>query len=461
MFFVLGLKNAWRNRARTALGIVSMAVAAMLFLSSATLSKGYPAAAFFPARQLMGGDILLIPGKNAISREDMAGGYTWRFGAKSLDNPNPAMGFDTIPYSYGTTQGFPTSGAARMPANRYQQALAALRANPAVRYAAVRRSLPFIVRAASSYAYGFLDARDIGEDLSTWQMESAIVSGSYLKATDEGLAGVSVTGWAGLQMPRTGAANLEIPRYTAVAKDDASTFLDYENPAIAAIQMKGAATFTEGGGAEARTLSAPAVFVSPSTLESLATAAGFPAEATYWGISVSLKDMATSENVAALLRREFRDFTVLPASQLTAAAVSRSAISAGVPMDMRRITEGIAFVTAALLSATNLTVLMLSRKNEIGILRALGATRLNIATMVLTESVWISLLGAVLGGLLTQPAIIWQLLSNKVGSDVMLAEVGSGLGKAVAFAAVSAALFGFLPVAKALRVTPAQVLRGE
>jgi predicted lysophospholipase L1 biosynthesis ABC-type transport system permease subunit len=262
-------------------------------------------------------------------------------------------------------------------------------------------------------------------------------------------------------MPRTGPANLEIPRYTAVAKDEESTFLDYENPILATIQMKGAATFTEGGGAEARTLSDPAVFVSAATLESLATAAGFPVEATNWGISVSLKDMATSENVAALLRREFRDFTVLPASQLTAAAVSRSAISAGVPMDMRRITEGIAFVTAALLSATNLTVLMLSRKNEIGILRALGATRLNIATMVLTESVWISLLGAVLGGLLTQPAIIWQLLSNKVGSDVMLAEVGSGLGKAVAFAAVSAALFGFLPVAKALRVTPAQVLRGE
>lgn len=461
MFFTLGLKNAWRNRGRTALGIVSMAIAAMIFLLSSTLSKGYPAVAFFPARQLLGGDIVLLPGKNALSREDMAGGYTWKFGAKSLDSPNPAMGFDTIPYSYGTIQGFPTSGSPAVSADRYQEALASLQSDPAVRYASIRQSLPFLMRTASSYAYGFLDARDIAEDLNTWDMESALASGSYLETSDQGLSGVAVSGWSGLQLPRTGAANVEIPRYTAIGKDGGSAYLDYENSVNAPIRMKGATSFTEGGGASQRTLSNPAIFVSPSTLDSLAAAAGYPVEATYWGISVTLKDMSTSENVAASLRREFSDFTVLPASQLSSAAVQRTAISTGVPMDMRRITEGIAFVTAALLSATNLTVLMLSRKNEIGILRALGATRSNIACMVLTESVWISLLGALFGGLLTQPAILWQLLSNKVGRDVVLREVGGGIGRLVGFAAASAVLFGFLPVAKALRITPAQVLRGE
>ncbi len=468
MFFSLGLKNAWRNRGRTALGIVSMAIAAVIFLSSATLSKGYPAVAFVPARQLLGGDIVLIPGKNALSREDMAaGGYTWRFTTKSLDTPNLAMGFDTTPYSYGTIQGFPTAGSPKVSAARMQEVLSSLQGNSAVRYAAIRRDLTFIQTGSPTstggptpYQYGFLDARDVGEDLNVWKMPSAIRSGSYLSLEDQGLVGVSVDGWASLRQTQANA-NLEIPRYTPATKDDGSNYLDYENPVAVTLKLKGAASFVEGSGAAARMLSNPVIFVSSSTLSELAGRAGYPDEATYWGISVTLKDMSISENVAAQLRRQFPDFTVLPASVLESAAAQGSSISTGVPMDMRAITQGIAFITAALLSATNLTVLMLSRKNEIGILRALGATRWNIACMVLTESIWVALLGALLGSVITQPAILWQLLSNKVARDAVMKEVGNGIGRSAAFATAAAVIFGFLPVAKALRITPAQVLRGE
>ena len=453
MFFALGLKNAWRNRGRTALGIVSMGIAAMIFLSSTTLSKGYPSMAFMPARQLLGGDIVLLPGKFALSREDMAGGYTWRFGAKSLDAPSLVMGFDTAPYSYGTLQGYPVSGSGEVTADRFQEVLAELKCDPSVRYASIRKGIPFLKQLGNGYQYGFLDARDIAEDLSTWDMASA-VRGSYLDPVDEGLVGVGVAGWEGLPLAPGGYARVEIPKY-------AGEHLDYEDPAVALFEITGLASFVEGAGRDQRTLSAPAIFVSDKTLSEVAALAGYPDEATYWGISVTLKDMSAAENVAALLRREFPDFTVFPAPQLTAAATQRTAVPAGVPMDMRKVTQGIAFVTAALLSATNLTILMLSRKTEIGILRALGATRWDIACMVLAESVWISLLGALIGSIITQPAILWQLLSNKVGREAVVREVGTGLGRAVAFAAVSAALFGLLPVAKALRVTPAQVLRGE
>jgi putative ABC transport system permease protein len=130
-------------------------------------------------------------------------------------------------------------------------------------------------------------------------------------------------------------------------------------------------------------------------------------------------------------------------------------------MDMRRVTELLSFMIAALLSATNLSVLMLARKTEIGILRALGATAWNISSMVLAESVWIALLGSIVGGAITQPAILWQLLSNSIDSGVVATTILANLGKAVGFSVAAAILFGFLPISKALRVTPAQVLRGE
>ena len=467
MFLSLGLWNAWRNRGRTALGMVSMAVAAILFLSSNTLSRGYPAGAFFATRQLLGGDIVLIPGKSALSREDLAaGGYTWRFQKKSLDRPDLVLGFDPSPYWYGTIQGVPTSGQSTLTAERYRAVVQSLQANRAVRYAAIRQSIPFLAQLppevitsrTPSYGYGFLDARDVAQDVETWRM-SSVTNGKYLAPGDDPMTGVACVGWSGL--PVSSRLTMEIPRYAGNAGAGAPGYLDYENPLRAVMNIKGFASFSEGGGATFRTMTDPVVFVAPSTLSALAGAAGFPEEATYWGISVTIKDMSELENVTALLRREFPDFTVFPASILESAAGGRSSISSAVPMDMRQVTEAIAFITAALLSATNLTVLMLSRKNEIGVLRALGATRSNIAVMILTESVWIALLGSVVGSIVTQPAILWQLLSNRAAGEAVMREVGNGMARAVGFSVAAAAIFGFLPVARALRITPAQVLRGE
>ena len=470
MFFYLGLKNAWRNRGRTALGIVSMAMAALIFLSNNTLSKGYPAAAFFATRQLLGGDILLIPSKDAISREDIArGDYTWVFRKKSYDSPNLAMGFEPSSYSYGTIGGTPNSQAQISKADRLRQVLEVLQQDSSVVRAFIRRSLPFLAAlppekgspAERSFGYGFLDARDVQQDLYTWHLDKAVSSGAYLDPSDRPMVGVACGGWAGLPLPTLGTVKLNIPRFTGKNAPDGSTYLDYESPASVDLLMKGQVSFFEGSGNALRSMSDPVVFVSQSTLSALAQAAGYPEDATCWGISVTLKDMSQLEDVASSLRRQFPDFTVLPASVLESAATSRTGMSTGIPMDMRQVTQVMAFLTAALLSATNLTVLMQNRKNEIGILRALGATRWNIGLMVLTESIWIALLGSIAGSIITQPAIFWQLISNRTGASVLVREAGGGMAKAVGFSVASAAVFGFLPIARALRITPAQVLRGE
>jgi len=469
MFFSLGLKNAWRNRARTVLATVSIAVASVIFLSSSTLSRGYPAGAFLAMRQLMGGDILLIPEKSVLTREDLArGGYIWRFKKKSFDAPNLIMGLNPSAYSYGTIQGFPTSGNPGVTAERYAEVLASLTRHSAVKYAAIKQSLPFLVQlpsqvptsTAPSYGYGFLDARDITQDRETWKIRPT--SGEYLSKTDPLRTGVSCTGWSGLPILPGVPLNIAVPRYAGKTRPDGSPYLDYENPIRTLLRMKGRVSFTEGDDVTTlRTMSDPVVFVARDMLTALAQAAGYPPEATYRGISVTIKTMSELESVAALLRREFPDFTVLPASTLEGTVAEQAGMSAGVPMDMRRVSEVLAFITAALLSAVNLTVLMLSRRNEIGILRALGATRFNIACMVLTESVWIAFLGSLVGCIVTQPAILWQMSSNNAARTAIAREIGSGTGRTVAFSVATAVVFGFLPVARALRVTPAQVLRGE
>jgi len=202
------------------------------------------------------------------------------------------------------------------------------------------------------------------------------------------------------------------------------------------------------------------ILVTESTFQAICVQAGIHPDMAAWGLAISIDSMADLENYAALLRRQYPDFTVYTASALSATSAGNK-IDSGVPMDMRRVTEILSFMIAALLSATNLSVLMLSRRNEIGILRALGATRGNIISMVLTESIWLAMLGAVLGGLLTQPAVLWQLLSNKTSTELVVRTVLGNMGKLLGFSAVAAVFFGFLPVTKALRVTPAQVMRGE
>lgn len=425
MFVALGLRNAWRNRARTVLGILSMAVAAVIF-TSGSLSKGYPAGAFWEARQLIGGEILLLPERICLSKDSLAGNYTWRFERRSYDRPGLLMGFDPVPYWYG---GMTSDQVSR---NRIGQVLNELREDRSVAAANIRKSIPFLMDSNSGYVYGFIEPRDMSTDTEIYKIAVDL-------RPDDSMTGVL----CGKTLPGS-KVRIEIPSF----RSDGLVF-DYENPVVISLDIVGQASF---GGSNP---GVPVVFVTPETFEKVRQAAGIPEPRTVWGISISVKNMSELENYVGLLRRRYSEFTVYPVS----AAGTQESLAAGVPLDMRRVTEALSFMIAALMSATNLSVLMLARKNEIGILRALGATRGNIAAMVLSESVWIALIGSFMGGLLTQPAILWQLLSNKIGSGTVAATICANMGKSLGFSVTAALVFGFLPVAKALRVTPAQVFR--
>ncbi len=404
MFVTLGLKNAWLNRGRTVLGIVSMAIAAIVFTSSSTLSQGYPAAAYFEARQLVGADIIMLPGKTRLSQEDLASSnLLWRFRKASLDEPNLTLGFDSARYNYGSLEGV-IPEESRISLADMQSVVNRLKMTGEVKDARVKYALPFIMPLPpdEGMIYGFMEPRDPALDHEQWRMDDALGDGRYLREDDDPNAvAVVCSGWPAMRSVRPGQATLLVGK--ANRGEDGITYRNYEEPLPVTIEVVGFTRFREGG-ADSRvgqSYANPVLFVTDGFFDSVLRDSGLTQEDVAGGIAVTLHEITALEDVVAKLQREYPDFTVVSVPRL-AMAGAEGAVPSGVPMDMRAVAEILAFLTAALLSAANLSVLMLARKTEIGILRSLGATRANIAIMVLTESVWIALMGAIMGNLLTR-----------------------------------------------------------
>jgi hypothetical protein len=271
MFVALGLKNAWRNRGKTALGIVSMAVAAVIFMSSSTLSKGYPARAYWEARQLIGAEILMLPEKIALSTDTLStGGYTWEFLKRSYDRPNPVMGFDPTPYRYGAMRGVAPDGGDKHLLSMIDRVVKELGQDPNVSRVTVRESLPFLVLLQlksdepAFYGYGFIEPRDITADLEQYGLGDT-VRGRYLAEGDL-LKGVVCSGWPFLQL--TGRVSLEFPRMS-------ESGYDYENALTEQIEIVGEMSFRTSNPA-LPAYSNPVVFVTPQTLEKIKEATGIP-----------------------------------------------------------------------------------------------------------------------------------------------------------------------------------------
>ena len=73
------------------------------------------------------------------------------------------------------------------------------------------------------------------------------------------------------------------------------------------------------------------------------------------------------------------------------------------------VQEAVAGIVAALGVVTTLTISVLERRRELGLLRALGATRGQVLATILAEAFLMSVIAVVLGGLLGT-ALQWYVL---------------------------------------------------
>ncbi|WP_341503825.1 ABC transporter permease [Gallaecimonas sp. GXIMD4217] len=186
------------------------------------------------------------------------------------------------------------------------------------------------------------------------------------------------------------------------------------------------------------------------------------------GMSISLlvDDMAemdrVKERIASLLRRlhdlkedDRDDFSLRTAKQLqdTVGAITSTttAVAAGV-VGISLLVGGIGIMNIMLVSVTE-------RTREIGILKALGATRGNILLQFLSEAVMLCLLGGLIGLALGYGVALFVslMLPSLPAATVPVWAVALSL----AFSVGVGVLFGILPAFKAANLHPIEALRYE
>jgi putative ABC transport system permease protein len=113
-------------------------------------------------------------------------------------------------------------------------------------------------------------------------------------------------------------------------------------------------------------------------------------------------------------------------------------------------------VAAAIGMSTTMAASVLRRLDEVALMKAVGADRVGIATVFLTETFVIGLVGGLVGYLLS--LVTAHYISLQV-FGIALSQRAALFPVAVTSALVIAALGGWLPVRRALKVKPAVVLK--
>lgn len=129
--------------------------------------------------------------------------------------------------------------------------------------------------------------------------------------------------------------------------------------------------------------------------------------------------------------------------------------------DFRFMTAFLLFLNAGMLLASQMLTAIAGRRNEIGILKAIGSRQRDVVGMILMEGMIVAWIGTSIGFLLVRAAGIHTSITNGIPAleivATTLAEMRIVLGLTVAMSLA----FGVLPAWKVARLTVMAVFRNE
>ena len=183
---------------------------------------------------------------------------------------------------------------------------------------------------------------------------------------------------------------------------------------------------------------------------------------TYSGVLVTVKNADYVPIVADKIKNKYQDLLEVIAFERIAASVGSVINALNFLLYSLSLSSFAVAVTGVM--ATMFTSVV-ERTREIGVLKALGYTSLDVLTLILFEAVIISLLGGLFGiSVGTIGAYILSSRSFHIGNVVITAApaitlnlIGYSIGMAISTGIVG----GFIPAYKASKVMPVEALRYE
>lgn len=149
-----------------------------------------------------------------------------------------------------------------------------------------------------------------------------------------------------------------------------------------------------------------------------------------------------------------------PAALATSIVVDAAEVRRGVATQLDRLAAGVGWLLLALtmlLIANSMVVSVMSRTPEIGLRRAMGASRRRIAGLVLCEGATVGLLGGLAGATIASLIVVGTALANG-----WTARLDAGLlGAAPLLGLGVAALASVYPALRAAGVEPATAVRSD
>ncbi len=287
--------------------------------------------------------------------------------------------------------------------------------------------------------------------------------------------------------PEGQVATLTLPRIAAGAQG--RLHYDFLNPVAINVRVVGtydvdSRLYHWSQGAdywEQLYMETPELLMPRAGFERVLEAMGLPPGglAPVGALTLRLRDQSRTEPVVTALRQALPGLSVVSVAMEAAYAnlrdlpekvymapqryrrVTLPQRQPAVPAEAGDLFGFLLFGFAGLVAAGNTTMLVLGRRSEFAILKAIGLRGFEVALMVMVEVLTLAVIGLVLGFAAGTAGSLPVMLTNGVAWNVLVGRLARNLGVVALCTLGCSALFSLVPMSKTLAVTVAEAMRGN